>query len=94
MDLDTNPEEEIFALALLRLPHSDLTTYPNGYSKSQIFMLFSPSGSLMKADSYDFSGSNANMLYRFNKARFIGSNRMQVAVYSIYEGHDTPIAIY
>ena len=48
----------------------------------------------MKADYYDYSNTNANMLYRFNKARFIGSNRMQVAVYSIYADNDTPIAIY
>ena len=48
----------------------------------------------MKVDYYDFSDSNANKLYRFNKARFIGSNRMQVAVHSIYADRDTPIAIY
>jgi hypothetical protein len=93
-DVDINSFGEIFALALLRVPNVDPTTFPHSYSKSQIFMLFSPLGSLMKADYYDYSNTNANMLYRFNKARFIGSNRMQVAVYSIYADNDTPIAIY
>ena len=57
-------------------------------------MVFSPSGSLVKADYYEYTGSKAYKSHGFNKARFIGSNRMQVAAYSMYQGHDTPIAIY
>jgi hypothetical protein len=89
--VDINHFGEIFALAYRTVPLSSEVT---DYNKGLAFMLFSPMGSFLKAEYYDFSFSSVYKYFGFNKARFIGSNRRQVAIMSIIVGSNTPIAIY
>jgi hypothetical protein len=70
-DVDINQQGEIFALAYRTIPDASQPTNPTASPKGQAFMLFNASGTLLKADYYDFSVSTAYKFHGFHKARLV-----------------------